>query len=207
MWRWILFYLFAFALGVLMATFDWPSWIAIVIFSIVVALMIGNVLYTLYGTTNMRKVENYILRKKKEPIYAYVYAEKFGSKEDRLKAIEAILKKYKQPYITHYYRCVQETLLKNYSNALSEAEKIEKQPLMNYSIASIHADMGNIDKAQQLVEQLPKQWMKEAVLASIANYENDFSRYKEHAHLAVEHARGIQRFSLYYYYERQGLWS
>lgn len=207
MWRWILFYLFAFSLGVLMAAFDWPFWIAIVILSIVVVLMIGDVLYTLYVTTNLRKVESYILRKKKEPIYAFVYAGKFGSKEDQLKAIDAILKKYKQPYISHYYRCVQETLLKNYSIALNEAEKIEKQPLMNYSIASIHAHVGNIDKAQQLVEQLPKQWMKEAVLASIANYENDTSRYKEHAHSAVEHARGMQRFSLYYYYERQGIWN
>lgn len=205
MWRWGLFYLFALALGILIAAFEWPFWLAIVVLSVVVSLMMGTVLYTLYGTTNLKRVENYILRKKKEPIYAFVYAQRTGSIEEQSKAIDAILKKYKQPYIIHYYRCIYETLHKNYSNALKEAEQIEKQPLMNYSIASIHVDMGNIEEAQHLLEQLPKQWMKEAILASIANVENDLPRYKEHVKSAVDHARGVQRYSLYHYYKQRSM--
>lgn len=192
--RWILFYSVAFLLGIIMAWQDWPFWIAILFLSFITFAFIFDMLYTIYGTTNMKRVEQFIIKKKKEPIYRYVYAQAFGTKDDQLDAIEKILRKYKQPHIKHYYQAIRAYLKEDYPLALQEASFINKKPLENYLKALTFAAMG--DKDQALCIALEKNWMKEAILAMIAFQEKDEQAFQHHSAKAIEQAKGIQRFSL-----------
>lgn len=83
LWKWIVFYSMAFILGILIAMFQWPFWIAIAVLIFASFIMIGDVLFTLYGTTNINRVEKFIIKKKKEPIYAFIYSQGFGKKKIR----------------------------------------------------------------------------------------------------------------------------
>lgn len=196
LWKWIVFYSMAFILGILIAMFQWPFWIAIAVLIFASFIMIGDVLFTLYGTTNINRVEKFIIKKKKEPIYAFIYSQGFGKKEDQIIAIDAILKKYKQQHIAHYYRCIQEYLKDNLELALDEANKIGKEPLMGYSKALVLAKMGKENEA--LSNTPSKPWMQEAIRAAIAISKNDADAFEKHANNAIHSTRGIQRLSIIY---------
>lgn len=196
MWKWIGFYSLAFILGILIAMFQWPFWIAIVVLVLTSFVMIGDFLFTIYGTTNIKRMEKFILKKKKEPIYGFIYAQGFGTKEDQILAIDAILNKYKQQHIHYYYRCIQQYLKNNLEQALEEAQKVGKEPLISYSKALINAKMGNEEEA---LSQLPsKQWMQEAILATIAHHKHNDDAFEQHVENAVQSTRGLQRLSLIY---------
>lgn len=198
--KWILFYSMAFILGILIALFQWPFWIAIAVLIITSFIMIGEVLFTLYGTTNMKRVEKFVLKKKKEPIYRFIYSQGFGTKEDQIIAIDAILKKYKQKHIFHYYRCIQEYLKNNLEQAFEQANKIGKEPLMGYSKALVLAEMGKEDEALSYTPSKP--WMQEAIAATIANNKHDDVSFEQHVNKAIQSTRGIQRLSLIYSFKQ-----
>lgn len=192
--KWTLFYTFAFLLGVVLAWLGQTFWIGIIILCFVMTGYIFDFLYTLYGTTNLERVEKFIMKKKKEPIYHFVYSQAFGSVEDQLKSIEQILSKYKQPHIRHYYQAIRAYLKEDYQLALQEVEFINKHHIKNYTKAFIYAAMG--EKEQSLDIPLEKNWMKEAVLAMIAYKEKNPQSFRKHSLNAIEGAKGIQRYSL-----------
>jgi hypothetical protein len=196
LWKWIGFYSLAFILGILIAMFQWPFWIAIAVLILTSLLMIGEVLFTLYGTTNMKRAEKFILKKKKEPIYQFIYSQGFGTKENQILAIDAILKKYKQQHIYYYYRCIQQYLKDNLELALEDANKIGREPLMSYSKGLIYARMGNEEEA--LSHMPAKRWMQEAILATIAHNKHDATSFEQHVENAIQSTRGLQRLSLIY---------
>ncbi len=156
--------------------------------------MLFEMIYTLYGTKNMKKVEKFLESKKSEPIYALILLQANGSMDEQLRTIEDILKKYPKNYIHHNYRFIREMLNKNYDTALNEAEKIEKEPFMSYCKALVYATQGN--KEQALDFPLPKKWMSEAILATLAKVDNNQKSYETHKENAIEAARGIQRYGL-----------
>lgn len=196
MWKWILYYSIALLIGIIFAIFEWPFWVACVILFALAFVFICEVLFTLYGTKNIVKVEKFIKRKTKEPIYKHIYTQGFGTKEEQILAIDAILHKYKQQNIQHYYRCIQYILQDNLECALNEATKINKEPLKSYSKAFIHASMGN--ELEALSYPLAKTWMQEAILATIAHTKKDYISFETHANNAFSAARGIQKLSLVY---------
>ncbi|MFY3793167.1 hypothetical protein ACOQFO_15955 [Ureibacillus sp. MALMAid1270] len=174
--------------------YNWPIWTVITLLIFVFVLKLIDMLYTLYGSKNMKKVEKFLKNNLKEPIYAFVYAQAHSSKEEQFDIIERILKKYPQKYIHHHYRFVQELLKENYATALDEAAKIEKEPIMSYSKALVYANQGK--KEEALSYQINKIWMSEAILATLAKVEKNNTSYEIHKANAIEAAKGIQRYAL-----------
>lgn len=192
--RWVLFYAIVFLLGIVTAIFEWPFLIAIFCIFLLTIIMFGNFFFTLYGTTNMNKVEKFIKGNQKKPINGYVYAQAFGTEEEQLIAIDTILSKYKQPYIQHYYRVIRAVITNDFKFALEESDKIAKEPAMSYCKAYVLALMNHFDEAKSY--RLPKKWMHEAILAIIAKEENDREGFHYHVNQSIQAARGVQRFSL-----------
>ncbi|RHW38469.1 hypothetical protein D1B33_06210 [Lysinibacillus yapensis] len=193
---WIIYLVIAFFLGVVLAIFEWPFWIAVVFLMAISFIFIGEMLYTIYISQNSKRVAKFIKSKQKEPIYRYVYMQGHGSKEDQIEAIDAILHKYKQPHIQHYYRCLQFILKERYELALEEANQINKEPLMTYSNALVFAQMGK--ETEALAYSFSKVWMQESILASVARTKHDRISFERHAQAAIDSSRGVQRLSLIY---------
>ncbi|QCR32818.1 hypothetical protein [Lysinibacillus sp. SGAir0095] len=189
-------YLCAVLVGVVFAIFELPFWMAVVLLLIITLWIIGEFLYLVYGTTNMKKVEKFIIAKQKEPIYRYVYSQGFGTLQDQLIAIDKILQKYKQPHIHQYYLAIQQLLSDNFDEALKVANQIGKEPFMSYTKALILVEMGNIEEAKSF--KFEKLWMHEAIFAMIAAKKKDKVSFDLHSSKAIAASRGIQRLSLIY---------
>lgn len=184
-------------LGYALADFlQWPRWTVFIFLIIVFLIMLGRMLYVMYGTKDIKQVEKFLANNQKEPIYAFVYNQAHGSKEDQLHSIEKILKKYPKGYIHQNYLFVREMLNDHYHSALIEAERIEKEPFMSYSKAIVYATQGNNEQA--LSYNFEKKWMSEAILATLAKAEKHEQHYQLHKENAIEAAKGIQRFGLIY---------
>lgn len=196
MWKWIIYYSIAVLLGGVFAIFDMPFWMAMVFLLLLSLVFLGQSLFTIYASTNTRKIEKFITSKKKEPIYRFIHAQGFCTKEEQLAAIDAILHEYKQPHIQHYYRYLRYFLQEEFELALEEAANIDKEDLRHYSKALVYAQIGNETKA--LSYALSKPWMQEAILAYIAKSKEDYQSFEKHAQLSIAGARGIQRLSLVY---------
>lgn len=190
-----LYYLLIAFVGFWIANYySWPKWTVFVFMVIACIVMLGRMLYVLYGTKNIKSVEKFLASNRKEPIYAYVYEQAKGTKEEQLNAIEQILKKYPKGYIYQNYRFVREMLKEDYDVAFDEAKLIGKEPFMSYSKALVYATQGNRHDA--LSFELSKEWMREAILATLAKVENDKNSYEVHKQNAIQSARGIQRYGL-----------
>lgn len=189
-------YLSAVLVGVVFAILELPFWMAVVLLSGITLWIIGEFLYLVYGSTNMKKVEKFIISKQKEPIYQYVYAQGFGSLEDQILALDKILRKYKQPHIHQYYLALHALLSDNYDRALTAANQIGKEPIMSYTKALILVKMGNTEDAKRT--KFEKEWMAEAILAMISVQMKDKDTFELHSTKAIDAARGIQRLSLIY---------
>lgn len=195
MWKLVIIYTVVLLLGSGVASlFNLPIWIALIFLLVAVVIMLGDFIYTNYRTTNMKKVAKMVTERKKEPIYSFIYAQSFGTIEDQLRAIDLILKKYRQPYMQHYYQWLRAIINQDLELALEEAEKIEKEPLASYSKAYVQAMLGNSEKA--LSYPLQSKWMQEAILAISAINENDDEAFEQYSNNSISAARGVQRFSL-----------
>ncbi|MCM3389298.1 hypothetical protein M3649_14250 [Ureibacillus chungkukjangi] len=184
-------YLCAILVGVVFAIFELPLGIGFFLLFLICLWIIGEFLYMVYGSKNKNKVEKFIIKKKKEPLYAYVYSQGFGSMHDQLLAIDNILTKYKQPHIHQYYLAIKLFLCNKLDDALNEANKIQKEPFMSYTKAMILVEMGHIEEAKSY--KFEKQWMQEAIKAMTALQMKDKQALELHSSNAVAAARGIQR--------------
>src|SRR5690606_21463804 len=102
-----LYYLLIAFVGFWIANYySWPKWTVSIFMVIACIVMLSRMLYVLYGTKNIKSVEKFLANNRKEPIYAYVYEQANGTKEEQLNAIEQILKKYPKGYIYQNYRFV-----------------------------------------------------------------------------------------------------
>ena len=189
-------YLSAILVGVVCAIFELPLRIGIGLIFLICVWIFLDFLYSVYGSTNIKKVEKFIIKKQKEPLYYYVYSQGFGTVEDQLIAIEKILSKYKQPHIHQYYLAIQFYLSDQFEDALKAANQIGKEPFMSYTKAMILVQMGKIEEAKAF--KFEKQWMHEAIQAMIAIQKKDKAAFQLHSSQAIASARGIQRLSLIY---------
>ncbi|MFF2753347.1 hypothetical protein ACFVR1_06265 [Psychrobacillus sp. NPDC058041] len=157
--------------------------------------------YTVYKSNNLKRIERFLEENKRKPIFAYVLAIKTGDTEKIIEAIQAILHKHKNRYLQEVYK----TNLAYYENNVSKieqlAKQISKEPLRTYNIAYVEVLKGNFEDARRLKENLPTGWMPYAIEAIIANEQGDIEAFQNEAKNSIEHARGIQKFSLLYSFE------
>lgn len=195
----ILLFSLAILLGIVVALFNLPFWIAI---AIIIVISIAHLCYTLhimYRTQNMDTISKYIKKNLKNPIFAYTYATAKGSDNELTESINAILTKYKSAYIQAVYKMNNAILHTDYDQAMLEAMSIKEKPLGQYGVALIFALQGEREKASTIT--LQKNWQKLCIEALLAYNEHSPS-YEEKKKLALNASKGIQLFSNYYFFER-----
>lgn len=194
----LLYFFFCFIAGIL----NFPYWVVISIGFIGIFTIFGNMLYTVYCTKNMKKVERFLLNNIKKPIYNLAYVQANGTKEEFIEAIDKLLKKHKNNFIHQYYSTVREASCENYEKALELAENIKKEPYKDYIKALIYAKIEKFDLAESLLASITKQFMKEEVLAIISYKKKDFDEFEIHKEKAIESCLGIQRYVFLHIFEK-----
>ena len=202
----IIKYALIFVLGVILATammfLELPFWfIYVSVVVIYLLLLVAPQMYTVYKSKDLNKIEQYLEKNKRKPIFAYPLALKTGDQEQIVRSIEEILKRHKQPYMQEVYKTMLALFENNVSKFEQLAKQISKEPLRTYYIAYAEALKGNFDEATTLKNQLPKEWMQHAIAAVIAKQQGNLDLFEKEADKSIDLATGVQKYSLYYSFQ------
>lgn len=101
----ICIFIFGVVLTVALLFLELPFWLVyIVIIVVYIALLVLPQMYTIYKSNNWKKIEHFLEKNKRKPVFAYPLAVKTGNRDEIVSAIQLILSKYKQPYIQEVYK-------------------------------------------------------------------------------------------------------
>ena len=202
----IIKYALIFVLGVILATammfLELPFWfIYLSVVVIYLLLLVAPQMYTVYKSKDLNKIEHYLEKNKRKPIFAYPLALKTGDQEQIVRSIEEILKRHKQPYMQEVYKTMLALFESNVSKFEQLAKQISKEPLRTYYIAYAEALKGNFDEATTLKNHLPKEWMQHAIAAVIAKQQGNTNLFEKEVNKCIDLATGVQKYSLYYSFQ------
>lgn len=189
-----LFYLMIMILAMALSLAGVRMSVALGIFAVIVGAVIYRHIHILYRTNNMQQVDQLVKLKKKQPFFAYVYANAYGTKEEKLKVLDEVIEKYKQPMIKNNYRFHKAILEQDINSAKEAAENIQKEPLTSYACCYIAALEGRTDDMRS--DQLTQPWMQPAIEAVYAHSIKDNAAFERFSKVSIDAARGVQKYSL-----------
>jgi NOL1/NOP2/fmu family ribosome biogenesis protein len=195
----------AIVLGMIIALVDFPFWmliIAILLITAIVAYL--PMIMNLYMTEDMKKVERFIEARLNQPVFHFYYA---LANEDAFQ-VEKALREVRDKYKKEYYHAIYSVTYAAYKGKLvDEKEAIAqiKQPaLRRYYEALLAIEEGELERASELAKEQRKPWMKEAILAGVANKRGERDLEIKHQQEAIRLTRGLQRYLLVKKYEGAG---
>lgn len=198
----IYIFIFGVVLTVALQFLELAFWlIYIVIIVVYVVLLVLPPIYTVYKSNDLKKIERFLEKNKRKPIFTYALAVKTGNREEIISAIQLILSKYKQPYMQQVYKTNLALFENNISLFEQRAKQISKEPLHTYYIAYAEALKGNFEDAYSLKGKLATDWMPYALDAIIAKEKGDLSAFQTASEQSIHLARGIQKLNLVYSFE------
>ncbi|WP_155590802.1 hypothetical protein [Lysinibacillus cavernae] len=168
--------------------------ISLGIFAVIAMAMIYRHIHILYRTNNMGLVDQWIKNRRKEPIFAALYANAYGTKEEQIHAVEVIIEHYKQPAVKYNYQFIKAIMEENLGAAKVAAAKMDKEPLASYARCYIAALEGRT--AEMTSDKLTQPWMQPAIEAIYASTLKDQASFRQFADASIEQARGIQKYGL-----------
>lgn len=198
MYRLLIYLIVAAILGVIFGFMQWPFWILAILFALIAIIQVTYSVYTYYFSDNLIKIEAYLKRNKKNPLFQYILLLKYGSKDEQLNAIDGVLKKYNHSNTQATYRMLHAILTEDYQLARSEAKKINNTSLQQYSLAFVAAHEGKQPEAANY--ELAQSWMGPSIEAVIAFQEQNFNDFKRAKATSVKKASGIQKFINAWYF-------
>ncbi|SDN26947.1 hypothetical protein SAMN05518871_104131 [Psychrobacillus sp. OK028] len=195
----ILIFVIGVILTVALSFMELSFWfIYIVIIVVYTVLIVLPPIYTLYKSNNLKKVERFLEKNKRKPLFAYPLAVRTGNREEIISTIQLLLSKYKQPYMQEVYKTNLALFENNISQFEQRAKQISKEPLHTYYVAYAEILKGNFDDALALKDKLPVGWMPYAIDAIIAIEKGDLGAFRLAANESIRLARGVQKFNLIY---------
>ncbi|WP_017754134.1 hypothetical protein [Calidifontibacillus oryziterrae] len=176
--------------------------ILIVTFLIVLAGLLYPTYRTLLSETKVEKVEKFLLKKRKMPTYAFIYALANNDEEEALAALNKLLKINKQTHKQALFKTMYHLYKKDLAAVKEEIEYIKPELYKNYYKTALLVEEGEFSEARQLASQITKRWMQHALFAEIEKEEDNCAEAARFAKLALAEAKGLNRYSLYKAYER-----
>ncbi|MFS0865482.1 hypothetical protein [Fredinandcohnia sp. 179-A 10B2 NHS] len=200
--RYIILFGTAFLLGILFAFLEISEPFGLII-ALLITFILGFYLFVfpIHMEKNVEKLEKFIEKRRKNPIFKLYYGIGNRIDQDVKEATDILLKKYKQPARQALFKTLFALYEKDILRAKDDVEEIKPPEYKRYYQAVIATEEGNIEKAEALVKEIKSEWMRHALLAGIAEKNNDQNSFKEHIQKAFEKTRGLQRYIIYKQYE------
>lgn len=194
--------LVAFILGIVLAAFDVSEPISVVssifiIFSFSLYLFV----YPIYLEKNVRKIETYLAKRRKNPLFKLYYGMGNRIDDDVKEATEVLLQKYKQPARQAMFKTLLALYEEDILRAKSDIEDIQPQQYKAYYQAIVAIEEGKMEQASEFADQVKTEWMKHALAAGISKKAGNHDKYVTEIQKAFENSRGLQRYIIYKQYE------
>lgn len=194
----LLIFMISVFFGMIGGFMELPFWIMMVaIFIVVIPISLYPIINSLYLTININKVEQFLVKRKKQPVYRYYYSLANRDREETDEALKVLMEKYKNN--PHWKAVFEVAYAAHFNNLLSvknQINDIKQKEIRDYYSALVLVEQQDFENARILSNQLKKAWMKESVLAVIAKNRGRDEEALNHKNKAIEHARGLQRYIL-----------
>ncbi|MFJ7954551.1 hypothetical protein ACIQZG_23920 [Lysinibacillus sp. NPDC096418] len=197
------FYLMIMILAIALSLAGVRLSVALGFFALIVIAVIYRHIHILYRTNNMQQVDRLVKKEKKQPFFAYLYANAYGTEEEQLQILDDLIGKYKQPAIKYNYVFIKALLEQNLLVAKDAAGKIQKEPLSSYAFCYIAALEGRT--ADMHSDKLTHPWMQPAIEAIYAHTVKDEKAFNRFMKESIDVARGVQKYLLIHTFEKMKL--
>ncbi|OEH94231.1 hypothetical protein [Bacillus solimangrovi] len=158
--------------------------------------------HTIFQQKNVTKIEKFLIRNKKQPIYQFYYAIANELDDEIEASLEKVLKKQKLAPKRAIIEVIYHLYKKDRRSAKEKIELIENPLLKKYYEASIQIDERRYRVAEPMINELTQDWMKDALYSEIALKKQNRKQAIKHAKAAYENAKGLQKYMLYKSYTR-----
>ncbi|WLR52069.1 hypothetical protein LC040_03910 [Bacillus tianshenii] len=172
-------------------------------FFLVSALIFAPFYHSVFLQKNPEKVEKFLVQNKKQPIYQFYYGLANERDEDVEEAYKKIVKKYKRKDKRAIYDIIYALYHHDPQAARQSINNIQVSLYKDYYKASIFIEERRFPLAEQILDEIPQDWMREALKAEIEMKTKRRKRAVPFAERALEHSRGLQKYMLYKNYLRE----
>ncbi|MEI2401152.1 hypothetical protein [Paenibacillus phytohabitans] len=192
----------ALLLGVLLGLLELGQPTSMII-SMIVIVVLGTYLfiYPIYWEKNIRKIESYLEKRRKNPVFKLYYGMGNRIDQDVKEATEALLQKYKDPTRQALFKTLHALYEDDILRVKKDVEDIRPPQYKAYYQAIIAVEEGELEQAAELRKQVKSEWMKHALAAGIAKKAGNHEEYVTEVQKAYEKSRGMQRYVIYKQFE------
>jgi hypothetical protein len=181
-------------LGVLNVQFDFWVFVVLLILAFI-ALSYRDVKY-MFLSKDVEKIEKYLVKKRNEPYYGFILELANGNLTGAKKELEDLEKKWKGKK-TAVFRSQYYLRVGNLQQAKEEVKLIDQDEIKTYILAAVAVEEKDTKKAEELKQQLRKEWMKLAIETELAIHQKNFTLANEKKKQALASTKGLQYFMLY----------
>nr|WP_309098329.1 hypothetical protein [Fredinandcohnia onubensis] len=192
----------ALLLGVLLGFLELGQPTSMII-SMIVIVVLGTYLfiYPIYWEKNVRKIESYLEKRRKNPAFKLYYGMGNRIDQDVQEATVALLRKYKDPARRALFKTLHALYEDDILRVKKDIEDIHPPQYKAYYQAIVAVEEGKLEQAAEFGNQVKSEWMKHALASGIAKKKGDHGEYVAEIQKAYEKTRGMQRYIIYKQYE------
>ncbi|MGM7724672.1 hypothetical protein [Metabacillus sp. Hm71] len=183
---------------------DFPEPLVSFFVIIIIAYFLIYPIFRLYwGTGDVEKIEQLLLKNKKYPFYRFYYGIANGIEKDVDESIRKINQGFHLPSVKKQHQLIHAY----FHEQPEEMEKIlngmRKSAFTLYYQAARSILINDFEGARSYIKQNPKMWMQEALTTELLVKENRKEDAFNHARNALSKTKGIQRYVLLRSWERE----
>ncbi|MDZ5473546.1 hypothetical protein SM124_17665 [Bacillus sp. 31A1R] len=192
-----LVFIIALIVGLVGGFLNISTWIVLIVLLILLFIFVyWPFISNVYLSTDMNKVEQFLLKRQKQPLFHFYYAVANNLEDEAEIALDKLKQKYKSPQWTAAYTVSYAAYKGTLSQHENDIKQIKQENLRNYFTALMHIEQGELSKAQEMVPTIQKEWMKEEIQAAICVKQGNTEKAKLHHDRAIQLTKGMQRYLL-----------
>lgn len=182
--------------GIVTALLDWPI---TVLYAAILAgfiFSLGQLVYTMAFSQNIKSIEKFLAKNKKDPVYRFLYELGQGSEEGQREALRGVLKKYKNTKYEAVYGAALSMMDENYEAAQQYNAAILHKEEGQYTKIIIDLLAGNEVKVP--IPTFKKQWMNKSIEAHEAFVRGDVQAFDARVQEVLAASKGVQHYGNYF---------
>ena len=197
--KFLFYIIFGVALGILVGILQLPSYVIGIVVVIALIISLGNLLYITMKTQNLKKLEKFIKRNNKNPVYYSLQMLAQGTDEEFQESLEAIVKKYKNTK----YEATYGALLAMMNGDFELAHRYN-EPQLHKEVGQYTNYIIDIMAGKEIgdVPAFKQSWMNASIEAHKAAMRKDLQTFEMMSSQATNQAKGIQYYGNYYTFKR-----
>lgn len=202
--RFVVLFGVALLLGAFLGFLDLSQFASMTISLIVIVILTTYLfIYPIYWEKDVRKIESFLKKRRKNPAFKLYYGMGNRIDQDVKEATEELLRKYKHPAKQALFKTLQALYEDDILRVKKDIEDIHPPQYKAYYQAIVAVEEGKLEEAAELGEQVKSEWMKHALAAGIAKKTGNHGEYVAEIQKAYEKTRGMQRYVIYKQYEEE----